>query len=109
MNLLAPIALGLASLAIPLVVLYMLRSRRRRVEVASTLLWEQVGAPVSSAVPWQKLRLTPLLLLQLAVLAALVFTLARPFYSQDTMLGPHTVMVFDVTPAANVSVPLLAL
>jgi hypothetical protein len=97
MSLLAPIALGLASLAIPLIVLYMLRSRRRRVEVASTLLWEQVGAPVSSAVPWQKLRLTPLLLLQLAVLAALVFTLARPFYSQDTLLGPHTVMVFDVS------------
>jgi hypothetical protein len=97
MNLLAPIALGLASLAIPLVVLYMLRSRRRRVEVPSTLLWEQVGAPVSSAVPWQKLRLTPLLLLQLLVLAALVFTLARPFYSQDTLLGPHTVMVFDVS------------
>ncbi|MGH8875723.1 MAG: vWA domain-containing protein, partial [Acidimicrobiia bacterium] len=97
MRFLAPAALALAALAGPLIVLYKLRTRRRRVEVPSTLLWEQVGPDVSSAVPWQRLRATPLLLLQLAVLAAFVLTLARPFFTQQTLLGPHTVMVIDTS------------
>jgi hypothetical protein len=73
----------------------MLRSRRRTVEVSSTLLWDRVGAPVSSAVPWQRLRLTTLLLVQLAVLAGFVLSLSRPFFTQQTLLGPHTVLVID--------------
>ncbi|MGH8926722.1 MAG: vWA domain-containing protein, partial [Acidimicrobiia bacterium] len=97
MSFLLPAALGLAALAGPLVVLYMLRSRRPRVEIASTLLWEQVEVPVSSAVPWQRLRITPLLILQLLVLAGFVLTLARPFYTQQTLLGPHTVFVIDTS------------
>lgn len=97
MSFLVPAAFGLAALAGPLIVLYMLRSRRPRVEVASTLLWEQVEVPVSSAVPWQKLRLTPLLMLQLLILAAFVATMARPFYTQQTLLGPHTVFVIDTS------------
>ncbi len=97
MSFLIPAAFGLAALAGPLIVLYMLRSRRQRVEIPSTLLWEQLDLPVSSAVPWQKLRLTPLLILQLLTLAAFVLTLARPFYTQQTLLGPHTVFVFDTS------------
>jgi hypothetical protein len=97
MSFLIPAAFGLAALAGPLIVLYMLRSRRPRLEVASTILWEQVEVPVSSAVPWQKLRITPLLILQLLVLAGFVLTLARPFYTQQTLLGPHTVFVVDTS------------
>ena len=97
MSFLIPAAFGLAALAGPLVVLYMLRSRRPRLEVASTILWEQAEVPVSSAVPWQKLRITPLLILQLLVLAGFVLTLARPFYTQQTLLGPHTVFVVDTS------------
>lgn len=97
MSFLLPAAFGLAALAGPLIVLYMLRSRRPRVEVSSTLLWEKAEVPVSSAVPWQRLRWTPLLLLQLAILAAFVLTLARPFYSERTLLGPHTVFVIDTS------------
>ncbi|HKZ18506.1 MAG TPA: BatA and WFA domain-containing protein [Acidimicrobiia bacterium] len=97
MSFLIPAAFGLGALAGPLIVLYMLRSRRPRVEVASTMLWEKAEVPVSSAVPWQKLRWTPLLLLQLAVLAAFVVTLARPFYRERTLLGPHTVFVVDTS------------
>jgi hypothetical protein len=97
MSFLIPAAFGLAALAGPLIVLYMLRSRRPRLEVASTILWEQVEVPVSSAVPWQRLRITPLLILQLLVLAAFVLTLARPFYTQQTLLGPHTVFVVDTS------------
>jgi len=94
---LIPAGFALAALAGPLIVLYMLRSRRPRVEVPSTMLWERAEIPVSSAVPWQRLRWTPLLLLQLAVLAAFVLTLARPFYRERTLLGPHTAFVFDTS------------
>ncbi|CAN5850864.1 BatA and WFA domain-containing protein [soil metagenome] len=97
MSFLIPAGFGLAALAGPLIVLYMLRSRRPRVEVPSIMLWEKAEIPVSSAVPWQKLRWTPLLLLQLAVLAAFVLTLARPFYREQTLLGPHTALVFDTS------------
>jgi hypothetical protein len=94
-NLLAPAALALGALAIPLIVLYMLRSRRQRVEVSSVLLWERADQSVTSAVPWRRLELSPLLLLQLLVLALLVLALARPFFSQESLLGPHTVLVVD--------------
>jgi VWA domain-containing protein/aerotolerance regulator-like protein len=97
MSFLIPAAFGLAALAGPLIVLYMLRSRRPRLEIASTMLWEQVEVPVSSAVPWQKLRITPLLILQMLILAGFVLTLARPFYTQQTLLGPHTVFVIDTS------------
>ncbi len=103
MSFLIPTLFGLAALAGPLIVLYMLRSRRPRVEVSSTMLWEKAEIPVSSAVPWQKLRWTPLLLLQLAVLAAFVLTLARPFYREQTLLGPHTAFVFDTSGSMGMS------
>ena len=94
---LAPAALGLASLALPLIALYMLRSRRERIEVSSLLLWETAADPLSSARPWRRLKITPLLLLQLAVLAAFVISLARPFGAEEARLGAHTVLVMDVS------------
>lgn len=97
MNLLVPGALALAALAGPLLVLYMLRSKRRRVEVPSIMLWGRLGAPVSSAVPWQPLRWTILLLLQLLILGLFVLSLARPFTTERALLGPHTVLVIDAS------------
>jgi hypothetical protein len=97
LSFLVPAALGLASLALPLIALYMLRSRRERIEVSSLLLWETAADPLSSARPWRRLRITPLLLLQLAILAAFVFSLARPFGSEEARLGAHTVLVMDVS------------
>jgi len=97
MRFLVPAAFGLAALAGPLVVLYMLRSKRRTRQVTSTMLWRQVGEPVSSAVPWRPLKLTPLLIAQLLVLALFVLSVARPFVSEATVLGPHTVFVVDTS------------
>ena len=97
MNLLAPAALGLLSLAIPLVVLYMLKSRRRRVDVPSIHLWEGEEQFVSASLPWQRLKITAALLLQLLALAAFAFLLARPYFREETLLGPHTVMIVDTS------------
>lgn len=97
MNFLAPAALALAALAIPLIVLYMLRTRRHRQEVSSVMLWERAGVAVTSAVPWQRLKITPLLIAQLIALALLVLLLARPFLREASLLGPHTVFVIDTS------------
>lgn len=97
MSFLVPAAFGLAALAGPLIVLYMLRSKRRPQSVASTMLWQKVGEPVSAAVPWKPLKLTTLLVLQLLILGLFVLSLARPFVSEATVLGPHTVFVMDTS------------
>ena len=97
MSLLAPAALGLLVLSVPLVVLYMLRSRRRTLEVPSIRLWLGEEQHVSAALPWQRLKITAALILQLLALAAFAFLLARPFFSERTLLGPHTVLVVDTS------------
>lgn len=97
MNFLVPAALGVAALAGPLLILYMLRSRRRQLDVSSTRLWQASEVPVTSAVPWSRLRWTALLILQLLAIALFAFALARPFFSQRTLLGPHSVFVIDTS------------
>lgn len=95
MSFLAPAALGLLALSIPLVVLYMLRSRRQRLEVPSVLLWSGEEQFVSAALPWQRLKITGVLLLQLLALIGFAVLLGRPFFREQTLLGPHTVLVID--------------
>ncbi len=95
MSFLAPAALGLMALSIPLVVLYMLRSRRQRFEVPSVLLWSGEEEFVSAALPWQRLKITAVLLLQLLTLVGFAVLLGRPFFREQTLLGPHTVLIVD--------------
>jgi len=96
-SLLAPAALGLLALSVPLVVMYMLRSRRRGVDVTSTLLWEDEKEFVSAALPWQRLRITAAMVLQLLALALFALVLSRPFFRETTLLGPHTVLIVDTS------------
>ena len=97
MSFIAPLALGLAALAIPLIALYMLRTRRHRQPVSSVMLWERAGVAVTSAVPWQRLKVTALLIAQLLTLLLFVLLLARPFDREVSLLGPHTVFVIDTS------------
>ena len=64
MNILNPIALLFALLAIPIVLLYILRLQRREQKVSSTLLWRQVVLDREANTLWQKLRRNLLLILQ---------------------------------------------
>ena len=77
MTFLAPQALALGTLAVPIVLLYMLRLRRRDIPVSSTLLWEEILRDREANAPWQRLRRNWLLLLQLLILAALVAALTH--------------------------------
>ena len=65
MNILNPVALLAGLLAIPIILLYLLRLQRREQSVSSTMLWQQVILDREANTLWQKLRRNLLLLLQL--------------------------------------------
>src|SRR4051812_38872382 len=95
MGILAPAALGLLLLAIPIIIFYMLRLRREELSVSSSLLWRRALQDRTANAPWQRLRRNLLLLLQLILLALLVFSLARPFYFAQAIATGNIVVVLD--------------
>jgi hypothetical protein len=78
LKLLEPRALWLLAAALPVLAMYLLRSRRTRVKVPSTLLWEASRRQALARTPWQRLRPETSLLLELLVVAALALATARP-------------------------------
>lgn len=97
LSFLTPLALALGALAIPIILLYMLRLRRTEMQVSSTFLWQQLVRDREANAPWQKLRLSWLLLLQLLILAALVLALARPFVEVKTITTGRIVLLLDAS------------
>ncbi len=92
-----PAGLALGALAIPVIALHILRPRRREVTVSSTYLWRTVERPVSSATPWQRLRWSVLLALQLLAVALLAVGVARPVRLSPAVLSAHTVFIVDAS------------
>lgn len=93
----APLALiGLISLPI-IVAYYMLRLRRRDVPVGSTFLWQQLVRDVEANAPWQRLRFSWLLLLQLLIALVAVIAAARPFLTVSSDLAANVVLIVDTS------------
>ncbi|MCC7450857.1 MAG: BatA and WFA domain-containing protein [Anaerolineae bacterium] len=101
MSFLTPLALALGVLAGPIILMYMLRLRRREVQVSSTLLWQQLLRDREANAPWQKLRRNLLLLLQLLILAALIFALARPFMEVPAVTTGRIALLIDASASMN--------
>jgi len=97
MGFLTPVALTLALLSIPILILYMLKLRRRDVLVSSTLLWQRLLRDREANAPWQRLRRNLLLLLQLLILALLTLALARPFVPAPTVVSGSVVILLDAS------------
>lgn len=97
LSFLTPLALALGTLALPIVMLYMLRLRRTEMPISSTFLWQQLVRDREANAPWQRLRFSWLLLLQLLVLAALVLALARPFTTVKTITTGRIVLLLDAS------------
>lgn len=97
MKLASPWALSAAGLTIPLVLWYVLRSRRPSVRVASTYLWGRTDRSVAAAVPWQRFRPDVTFWLVLFALLAGSLALARPYVPVAAQLGDHTVLVVDAS------------
>ncbi len=92
-----PLALALGGLAIPIILLYMLRLRRTELPISSTFLWQQLVRDREANAPWQRLHFSWLLLLQLLILAALVLALARPFREVKTITTGRIVLLLDAS------------
>ena len=75
----------------------MLRLRRRDVPVGSTFLWQQLVRDVEANAPWQRLRFSWLLLVQLLIAALVVLAAARPFTAQTSDLAANVVLIVDTS------------
>ena len=98
---LTPLALAGGLLALPILLLYMLRLRREELEVPSIMLWQQLLQDTEANTPWQRLRRNLLLLLQLLILAALVLALARPFIIVPAPGSGQIVLLLDASASMN--------
>src|SRR3972149_5110051 len=97
MGLLAPLPL-IGLVAVPIIVaFYMLRLRRPEHPVSSTYLWQQLVRDVEANAPWQKLRRSLLLLLQLLLPGLLPLVVARPFSEHPAGLARDLVLVIDAS------------
>jgi Ca-activated chloride channel homolog len=95
MSFLAPAA-ALFALALPVVVIFYLLKRKRVVKlVSSTLLWQKFLAETQANAPFQKLRHNWLLILQLLLLALVVFALMRPFLTGNARETNLRVIILD--------------
>lgn len=97
MNLIAPAALAMGLLSIPIILMYMLRLRRTEMNISSNFLWQQLVRDREANAPWQRLRFSWLLLLQLLILLLLVLALARPFQEVKTISSGRIVLLLDAS------------
>src|SRR5581483_7136181 len=101
MNLANPMGLIWASLAIPIVIFYILKIRLRRVPVSTVLFWEQIFEEKRPRSLWERLRHIVSLLVQLAFLILLVLALAEPFFSWEARQARRLVLVVDNSASMN--------
>ena len=97
MSFLAPAAFAGLAIALPVLLLYMLRLRRREQVISSTFLWRQVVQDTEANTPWQRLRRNMLLFLQLLVLLLMVLALARPFITVPTVSAGKIALLVDAS------------
>ena len=97
MSFIQPGALLLGLLAIPILLLYMLRMRRKEQQVPSILLWSMLLRDRRANTPWQRLRRNLLLLLQLLILTSLVLAMARPALPVATVPGNSLIVLLDAS------------
>ena len=90
-----PIAFTLAALAVPIVALYVLKVRLRRVAVSTNLFWKQICDEKPPRSFWQHFRHLLSLLLQLLCLLLIVIAIADPYLSRELLESRRLVLVID--------------
>ena len=90
-----PTALILAALALPILVLYILKVRLRRLPVSTNLFWKQLYNEKPPRSIWQRLRHLASLLAQLIVLALIVLAVADPYLPWQLLQARRVVLVVD--------------
>lgn len=104
-ELLAPSGLALLALLAPLVVLYILKVRRKRLRVASTWLWAIAQRDLMARAPFKRLLVQLPLILQALAIAALGVALARPATRSREILGDHVAVIIDTSASMSALSP----
>ncbi len=86
---------GLFALLPAIVVMYLLKLKRRRVVIPSTLLWRRSVQDLVANSPFQKLRNNLLLWLQLLFLALLILAFLRPVMKLENQSGRTLILLID--------------
>jgi hypothetical protein len=97
MPFITPLALAGLIFVPAVIAMYLLKLRRDETVVPSTLLWSRLSTDVEANAPWQRLRRSLLLLLQLLLVIALVLLAARPFLERPAGLARDIVLVVDTS------------
>ena len=90
-------AFGFAALIPIVILLYFLKLKRKERIISSTFLWQKAIADLQANQPFQKLRRNLLLLLQLLIISALIFSLARPYLHSKLIHGKFMVVILDAS------------
>ncbi|HEX8235048.1 MAG TPA: BatA and WFA domain-containing protein [Abditibacteriaceae bacterium] len=97
MNLISPQNFLFAGLIGIVVLLYVLRLKRREHVVSSTMLWQTALRDLQANSPWQKLRSSLLMWLQIAFLVLAVLALVRPALRVLTSGGQNIAIIVDAS------------
>lgn len=97
MSVLFPAALAFAIILPIILLFYFMRTRRQERVVSSTFLWQQAVQDTQASRPWQRLRLTPLLLLQLLAALVIVLVLIRPAALLPSPISGDTIIILQAS------------
>ena len=97
MSLLLPAALAFGIIIPIIFLLYFMRPKRQERVVSSTLLWQQASQDLQASRPWQRLRVTALLLLQILAAIVIVLILARPATFISSPIGGNTIIILQAS------------
>ncbi len=97
MDILVPAALAFSAIIPIILLLYFMRPKRQERVVGSTLLWQQAAQDLQASRPWQRLRITPLLLLQLLAALVIVLILTRPAIFTKSPISGNTVIILQAS------------
>ncbi|HEY2894534.1 MAG TPA: BatA and WFA domain-containing protein [Pirellulales bacterium] len=93
----------LATIPLAIVLLYFLKLRRTPRPVPSTMLWMRAIEDLRANSIWQRLRIGPLLVLQLLVVGLVGLTLVRPGWTSGPLAGRRLILLIDTSASMSAS------
>lgn len=101
MNFLAPLGFLFALFIPAIIILYILKLRRIKTSISSTLLWKQSLEDLRANAPFQKLKNNLLMILQIIAVAFLTFAIARPYLQLGGNQGQSYIVLIDNSASMN--------